>query len=1681
MPFAPSRLVALALVYLLSAASIALAQTPLVSLCKHTAGESQFDYPLDAPYPARTMSDLSLSYRSATGWRLGLVEIFEESSGALFLRSGACDLLLTWDPGLQRYISREGHRIRRTSPTSFEILSGDGSSVTLDHVVSAGAAGTRYLLGRTANRFGEGSSVVYVASGVDQVSVIRVDESAATAQQPSYTWSFTYTAGQLVSIRLSGPNGAMLFDHLFQYSGGVPSAIRIVGAAGTSAGSTVFSYRTQAPGLNLLERVTAPLGGSLEFQYSDLSVSFGGTTYTQPVVTQETVRAGVAGEPDVTTQYQYGAPVFVNSYFVGFSYVQGSDAAGAGERSSFSSASLSDIGLTQQVDGLSPAGVPVTSTFIRYRSGGVGNARRVPHQVVQLQFALSSSNSTTRGVEYGYNFQSDRLDQVRYLNQTGYDFTTGAFLNVHADDDVVRSLSYANDVPALGLWNRVSAVREAKGASGVLTSHRRIEYDAQYLPGKVREWDNVSKRFRDTLYQYDRFGRLATVARAGGKVLFGWKGSNLAVLTLNPATDKLTTTFAYDPSSGLLSSSVDPNGLRNEFQYDDLLRLVSERRVSSNGLSSLELLKVDYLGGQRVARITSAGRETTYAVDGFGTARKASESPAQAGVFAASISGMNAQGRTARMAFPEVFSMSSGYVPGELQSVHGLNFGYDDLGQLASITPDLATDGLVSENSLPMAPGVGASPAVNPQGRTRISGNGSAPSWYSSFGTLTERSIGTGPENLRASAWTTPFVDYVQDGLNNLYYEQKNSLGQVTELRGSDGVVKRLKYDLNGRLERVTWPSGRFAQFAYDSLGRITTVRYDNGAGNFFVNTYRWDAPLAPGYSVGRGQLAAIEGPHDGLYFSYDAFARIGSVTQVQYNAPLPIARHFQFEFEGRFGQISQIIYPNDLIGGAVTARYVYDNQGRELELYASPAQHQVALGLVRQIVSRTALGQIEQADYYNGLRELQHFSPTSGALTLYEVRRISNNALVEEHRHVFGQGRLLEQSVTIDGHTLREQYTQVDSRPFLRQIVRQLDNNPPQTIDLSYDAAGRPLADAKRDLAVYYNSNSPHPRAVDGWSNGSANYPWSYDTDQQLTAITGPDPEDPLAFTYGPDGNLVRAQRPTGERVEIDRGVIGDIIRLRFYDSQSQLVRDYRKFLFGLYAENTDATLQTTPIVSVFGETMRGEERVVAEFSFPPGSPFTGPSFSGSAGGGDGGGGGGGGGGSHPPPPPPPPPVPPLCPNGVVDPGEQCDGNTNTCAQPLASVCVACMCQPLPPPPDGKLRLTQAVYDPSGGIINEEDLWDILYAALTSNRRKYAELYKEIGIPIETDGPCDTVTVARGETSAPDITTADLIVLNLVAEDLACELGLEQQQNECEVEVAETEYEYADPAEMGFLDRLHLSLDVGGIADPTPVCDGANCLLYLVEFRFSDAGVSLIGFIPYLGDAAKAGRLGEGACRAYTGAVKIGTRVAIRVKGVVIRVVKRFFASGFWKVGNPKKVYAILGRFPTYTTAGGLANGLGGRRVFFDMADEYDSIRGIYGAGMTSALNREAMDIIGAAARRGDAQIVLHLNKGETLQDLFLNYGKGNVTKKELFHLSREFGLEVASNRGRVMCLKVGDGAVDAAGVPMSLKRLCPAVDWSRYGNLTFSGRRVPAALRMRLENGTWLKNVDRLRDVLK
>ena len=81
-------------------------------------------------------------------------------------------------------------------------------------------------------------------------------------------------------------------------------------------------------------------------------------------------------------------------------------------------------------------------------------------------------------------------------------------------------------------------------------------------------------------------------------------------------------------------------------------------------------------------------------------------------------------------------------------------------------------------------------------------------------------------------------------------------------------------------------------------------------------------------------------------------------------------------------------------------------------------------------------------------------------------------------------------------------------------------------------------------------------------------------------------------------------------------------------------------------------------------------------------------------------------------------------------------------------------------------------------------------------------------------------------------------------------------------------------------LDMTQMGLDIVGIFDPTPVSDGVNGAISLARGDWLGAGISAVSMVPYIGDLAKAGKIGKWAQTVANGAELVARYGADSVVG---------------------------------------------------------------------------------------------------------------------------------------------------------------------------------------------------------
>ena len=112
-------------------------------------------------------------------------------------------------------------------------------------------------------------------------------------------------------------------------------------------------------------------------------------------------------------------------------------------------------------------------------------------------------------------------------------------------------------------------------------------------------------------------------------------------------------------------------------------------------------------------------------------------------------------------------------------------------------------------------------------------------------------------------------------------------------------------------------------------------------------------------------------------------------------------------------------------------------------------------------------------------------------------------------------------------------------------------------------------------------------------------------------------------------------------------------------------------------------------------------------------------------------------------------------------------------------------------------------------------------------------------------------------------------------------------------------------------LDMTQMGLDIIGIFDPTPVSDGVNGAISLARGDWLGAGISAVSMVPYVGDLAKAGKIGKWAQTVANGAELVARYGADSVVG-------RQAMAAIAKIGGAIDAIpgAVLDKLPASTRA---------------------------------------------------------------------------------------------------------------------------------------------------------------------
>lgn len=324
------------------------------------------------------------------------------------------------------------------------------------------------------------------------------------------------------------------------------------------------------------------------------------------------------------------------------------------------------------------------------------------------------------------------------------------------------------------------------------------------------------------------------------------------------------TDWTYDANGNKLSETIyrtiggSLTPLTTRFSYDAANRLVS----MTNPLGGITRSEYD-AAGRVIAQVDPLGRRTTFGRDSFG--------------------------RVVQTTYPDGVSETvafdvSGNIAAQTNALgHATTHQYDELNRAVKVT---LPDGTFMRTVYSAGGRVMATINANGQ-RTDFT--------YDAAGRRTKTTLPAVGDGV-TGATARPTVQHTL-----------NALGAPTTNVDPLARSTNFTYDANGRLTRVTFADGQFAQTAYDALGRKASVTNEEGQ----ITTYTYD---------GLGRLLSVSGILGDAVYTYDEAGNLRTQTDA-------LGRVTEFQYDA-LNRPTERKYP-----GAESERYTYDAVGNRVTM----------------------------------------------------------------------------------------------------------------------------------------------------------------------------------------------------------------------------------------------------------------------------------------------------------------------------------------------------------------------------------------------------------------------------------------------------------------------------------------------------------------------------------------------------------------------------------------------------------------------------------------------------------------------------------------------------------------------------------------------------------------------------
>jgi len=1202
------------------------------------SGEFQFDIGLRTPstkfpFPFRIhYNSESVGQNLGKGWSLALPFVVRTAS-TLSFHNGIFQEKLYAEGTSGWYHTRHNQRFYELPGQSFVQYFPDGSFHTYAQL-SPTPQNSKWLLSSVENRYGLKSELLYSSEfGGNLPYRITVDQFTGSANAFSVEFQANGAGNLIDDISILSSQGALLHRYHQSYSSS-PSNQPLLNSVSeydrlnSLIGTHSFSYFGSGKFVSKLSDITIPTSGRYSIEYGLSSVNDINSGRISSRAHVKTISSDNALGQILTSSYLFSGGVSKAGTFVGFREVAVTAADGSAEINTFkievsAGSILPTNGLLTQSQVKDTTGALFSQTWQHYITGGINNKLIVRDGTVSAEYGAAGIQQRLSAEHITFDFNAYRPTQLfRDGEITSYDPINNTVVDLIQNDNTRAVITYFTDVPGTNVLNLSDSIVEFAGHNTKI-SEVKFVYNGSAELTTMRRWDNSqsANSYVDYTFLFDNHGNLSHSGSPDGiSTSATYEGFRIKTLTIDPSSYNFVTSFDYDTDTLELKTITPPSGIQTIIDYDDAIRIKSVKSIS--GLSSQNLQDINYnIGGisgsiSNNSVITlSRGIETRLYFDGFGQIIQDKSFPAPEYLTTDYTYGTQGLSRA-----------SSTYLnanPANTVSVTGIQSytnNFDDSLRISSVTPSIIGNGsgvyTLSSDLLGDPHGMLSTDALNKTAYQTQNGASTVVSKGSSSNSVTLELFGDIPASTAR----------IMDVSGNSFSSTFDSLGRALSISPAVSAALQITYKPNGWLNTVQDTLNNTARYQFDALGRMTHTSAAGADREAYFIDYYYDAPSRIGFNVPKGFVSLIRGPFDSIEFDYTALGELREIIQTVNATGQEYVT--QFSYNSR-SLVQDVTYPNGL-----TISTDYDERNLEKRVYSSQLIGLYSGGVISQITSRSKDGNITNRSWGNGVienithyqssGEMQNYTSTSGGQLIYALHSdYDNQNLIQTTEQIPSQSKITsyayDEMNRLSGLTINGiPYTL--TRDTLGRVVNNSQENP----TMNY---------------LYNNTAIPYlPSEIAGSSSSNL---FQYNSNKETVSSFG------RVFQYNAIGDVVRVASSNGSAVAFERSVLGNHLRTFDYGTNGTTITT--KIGAGLYELIQDPG-NSTPHgrVYVIGEQTGGSIGTISIIDFaasppPPGqSSFkddddTEPAT---------------------PTPTEPPQDDPICGNGKLEEGEECDDN---------------------------------------------------------------------------------------------------------------------------------------------------------------------------------------------------------------------------------------------------------------------------------------------------------------------------------------------------------------------------------------------------------------------------------------